>query len=243
MFDNSQNHHAKKQDALVANRLNLGDGGLHTPKVRNTTYTNTLGETVVQLMQNEHGQPKGIKTILKERNLWNSIMSPPKHKCSPSCSGIQITDGIYCCALRCLQDQPDFKNQKEWITEIVEGRNHMIDFFPKYHCELSFIEMIWGRMKRLLRANCEFSFESLRNNLNKLLQGGIEQDIFAKAATYCFRFMDGYHKTMSGPLLDYAMKKYSSHRSFPSHFVVQEFEALYAVHLKSLTQKEMKKCN
>ncbi len=42
-FDNSQNHHAKRPDALVANRLNLSDGGASVPLQRNTTFINSEG--------------------------------------------------------------------------------------------------------------------------------------------------------------------------------------------------------
>ena len=36
--------------------------------------------------------------------------------------------------------------------------------------------------------------------------------------------MDGYRKGLCGPMLDYAMKKYTSHRMFPPEFVREEFE-------------------
>ena len=37
-FDNSQNHHARAPDALVASRLNLNDGGKNTPIMRDTKF-------------------------------------------------------------------------------------------------------------------------------------------------------------------------------------------------------------
>ena len=39
-FDNSQNHHAKAPDALVASKLNLSDGELNAPHLRSGWYSN-----------------------------------------------------------------------------------------------------------------------------------------------------------------------------------------------------------
>ena len=34
----------------------------------------------------------------------------------------------------------------------------------------------------------------------------------SRAVDHCFRFMDGYRKGLTGPVLEYAVKKYKSHR-------------------------------
>jgi len=44
----------------------------------------------------------------------------------------------------CCLIEPDFLEQKEWLTEEIEMLGHKIIFYPKYHCELNFIENIWG---------------------------------------------------------------------------------------------------
>ena len=68
IFDNSQNHHARRPDALWAANLNLSDGGKHIKPLRNTTWNG-----VVQLMQTTDGKQKGIKTILTESGLTRHI--------------------------------------------------------------------------------------------------------------------------------------------------------------------------
>ena len=63
IFDNSQNHHARRPDALWAANLNLGDGGKNVKNLRDTTWN---GE--IQYMQKDDKQ-KGIRSILEEREL------------------------------------------------------------------------------------------------------------------------------------------------------------------------------
>jgi len=43
--------------------------------------------------------------------------------------------------------QPDFVSQKSELKELIESRGHLCDFYPKYHCELNFIEQYWGAAK------------------------------------------------------------------------------------------------
>jgi hypothetical protein len=70
VFDNSQNHHAMAPDALVAERINLNDGGVNARMMRPGWFINEAGVEQQQLMQTQENKPKGLRTILKERNLW-----------------------------------------------------------------------------------------------------------------------------------------------------------------------------
>lgn len=72
VFDNSSGHLAYAPDALIANRLNLSDGGANVSPMRSGWFFNEKGERVEQCMVTEDGIPKGLKTILIERNLWSS---------------------------------------------------------------------------------------------------------------------------------------------------------------------------
>uniref|UniRef100_U9UV46 Uncharacterized protein n=1 Tax=Rhizophagus irregularis (strain DAOM 181602 / DAOM 197198 / MUCL 43194) TaxID=747089 RepID=U9UV46_RHIID len=73
-FDQSTNHNAMAADALIASKMNLSPGGAQ-PKMRDGWYINEHDERCAQSMifPNNHklkGQQKGIKQVLKERNLW-----------------------------------------------------------------------------------------------------------------------------------------------------------------------------
>ena len=61
-------------DALIATKMNLNSGGAQ-PKMRNGWYINERGEKCVQSIifpdnHQQKGKPKGIKQMLKKRNLW-----------------------------------------------------------------------------------------------------------------------------------------------------------------------------
>ena len=53
-------------------------------------------------------------------------------------------------------------SQKSLLEEIVENAGHKIIFYPKYHCELNYIESFWGAAKNHARKNCNHSFKELR---------------------------------------------------------------------------------
>ena len=47
--------------------------------------------------------------------------------------------------------QPDFLDQKPLLQEFIERCGHLCNFYPKYHCELNFIEQYWGAAKLRFR--------------------------------------------------------------------------------------------
>ena len=82
---------------------------------------------------------KGMEQILRERGLWPEEGLPaqcPEFKCPPN--------RVDCCCRRALFTQPDFANQCSQLQELIERHGHLCDFYPKYHCELNFIEQYWG---------------------------------------------------------------------------------------------------
>ena len=45
-----------------------------------------------------------------------------------------------CCARAVMRKQLDFQAQRGRLQEEVEATGHMVIFYPKFHCELNFIE-------------------------------------------------------------------------------------------------------
>ena len=122
-----------------------------------------------------------------------------------------------CCATFVLSQEPDFLEQKEWLSEVVEQAGFEIIFFPKYHCELNFIEMIWGWIKSHHRRTCSYNYNDLKNRLPDTVENLIPLSFIRRASRSCERFMSGYDIGLEGPILDFAMRKFCGHRSIFPH--------------------------
>ena len=68
-YDNSSNHHAMANDALVASRINLKDGGKTAAKLRDGWFVDQHGALVKHPMTTADGKQKGVRRILEERGL------------------------------------------------------------------------------------------------------------------------------------------------------------------------------
>ena len=115
-----------------------------------------------------------------------------------------------------ISNQPDFKEQKCRVAEIVEERGHICIFLPKFHCELNWIEMYWGYVKRLVRQQCTYSFRDLEKTVPKVLDEVASQSILLhRFQRKVLRYMDAYKKGASGRLATFAVSKYRGHRCLP----------------------------
>ena len=81
------------------------------------------------------------KRVLKERGLW------PERGLVLECP-----EGG-CCALLGSERTP---------AEEVEALGHRVLFYPKFHCELNFIERYWCQAKWFARENFGYDFEALK---------------------------------------------------------------------------------
>jgi len=81
------------------------------------------------------------------RSLW------PAEGLIAQCSNSRCPPGRadYCCR-RLLFSQPDFVGHKSQLQELIKSRGHLCNFYPKYHCELNFIEQYWGTAKLRFRS-------------------------------------------------------------------------------------------
>ena len=98
------------------------------------------------------GEPKGLRAILREGRLWPAngrrrdgikfLLQCPTLHGWPGCIP-DLQDG--CCARTVMASQQ-------------EAAVHLMIFYPKFHCELIFIERFWCAAKWYVRGNCEYIF-------------------------------------------------------------------------------------
>jgi hypothetical protein len=88
---------------------------------------------------------KGMEQILRERGLLptdrilKAQCGTSLKKCKPGQTA--------CCCRQILYNQEDFKQQKSLLQEVYEDAGHLCIYYPKFHCELNFIEQYWGNTK------------------------------------------------------------------------------------------------
>jgi hypothetical protein len=89
---------------------------------------------------------KGMAVLLHERG--HADVS----KVRAECPKFQCEKGVdRCCCRRMLYNEPDFTSVKSLLEIACEARGFRAMFFPKFHCELNFIEQCWGYSKRVYR--------------------------------------------------------------------------------------------
>jgi hypothetical protein len=89
---------------------------------------------------------KGMAIILEERGFDGALKiraECPKFKCEKG--------ALRCCCRRMLYNEPDFVGVRSLLEIACEARGYRVIFFPKFHCELNFIEQCWGYSKRIYR--------------------------------------------------------------------------------------------
>ncbi|CAJ0762844.1 18952_t:CDS:2 [Entrophospora sp. SA101] len=136
-FDQSTNHNAMAEDALIVTRMNLGPAKKQA-KLHDGWYTNKEGEKCIQKMVfgdeadiELRGEPKGIQLVLTECGLW------PAEKIRlvcDQCSGKMEKDPNRqnCCARRILSCQLDFLEQKSALEESIIAAKHIFEKYPNH---------------------------------------------------------------------------------------------------------------
>ena len=217
-FDNSSNHAAFLSDALLANKMNLFPGGKQ-PAMRSTTWGDNNQQDMCfpddYFDEKLRGKPKGIKQVLFERGKWRDGLRADCQLCK---AGDRNPNRINCCARRIISLEPDFIAQKGALHEIISIAGHKCIFYPKFHCELNFIEMYWGAAKKFTRENCDYSWAGLQKTVPLGLDS-VNLITIRKFARKAWRYMDIYRKGIGGKLAEYAVKKYKSHRRVPDNIL------------------------
>ncbi|KZP15579.1 hypothetical protein FIBSPDRAFT_750052 [Athelia psychrophila] len=248
VFDNATTHQKRADGALSARRMpknpskSLDTNWLVRVKVldaKGHIIVNPDGTPVTKKVQMEDtqfadgspqtlyfepGHPqaglfKGMAVILQERGL---VKESQLHF---ECDGFKCPpNSTTCCCRRALYTQPDFVNVKSLLETQCEARGFKVLFLPKFHCELNFIEQVWGYAKRIYRHYPASSREAdLERNMLAALDS-VPLETMRKYATRSFRFMDAYEKGASGKLAVWANKQYSGHRVIPPEALMANFD-------------------
>ncbi|KAI0280561.1 hypothetical protein BC826DRAFT_924333 [Russula brevipes] len=225
LFDNAPSHRRRAPDAISARNMVKGpkEGWTHQPnglRMRDGTLPN--GKHQSFYFPDDHpsmpGWFKGMEVIIRERGLWPAdrdllAQCPLGSGCPP--------DRTDCCCRRILFLQPDFVSQKSQLQELVESRGHLCDFYPKYHCELNFIEQYWGAAK------LRFRMAGRATTINEMERKVIQclDDIpllhIRRYANRSARFISAYHAGLSGSQAVWANRKYHSHRTLPPEIIAE----------------------
>ncbi|RGB23939.1 hypothetical protein C1646_773791 [Rhizophagus diaphanus] len=123
-FDNSTNHGAMVKDVLNVNNMNVNPGEKQA-RMRSTYFgPNKTFQSMI--FPSNHptfsNQPKGMKQVLIERNLWYEGLIGYYQLCKLKIEDIIRTD---CCMHRILSLEDDFKAQKSQLQEEIEKKGHI----------------------------------------------------------------------------------------------------------------------
>ena len=239
-FDNSSGHACKAKDALVANRMNLRPGGKQ-PKMHNTKWGDGIEQSMVFLEGDKEwdtnipippeliGKPKGMKRVLQERGLWRENLKKQCGRQKNNKSNFEdhvfqetmehyqarVADrcevGKGCCALRILEAQDDFANEVSLLETLIQQSGHEVIFYPKFHCELNYIEYYWAVLKRYTRENCKYTFSELEPTVLEAMDS-VKLKMVRRFAMRSKRWMLAYINGLTEEQRAFAEKAYQSHR-------------------------------
>ncbi|KAL1669056.1 hypothetical protein GGF50DRAFT_44924 [Schizophyllum commune] len=236
LFDNAPSHQKRAPDALSARKmpkdprsfqltfLNTGPHATWThnngPRMRDGYYGRNKTRQPLYYPEDHPTMPgwfKGMEQIIRERGLW-----PAGGRLNAQCDGFKCPpDRTDCCCRRLLFTQPDFEAQKSALQELVESRGHLCDFYPKYHCELNFIEQYWGAAKFRYRTAPR---SATMDEMEKLMLTCLDEVPLLQIRRYANRskrYIHAYSEGLTGAQAAWANRRYHGHRSLPPHVLAK----------------------
>ena len=126
-----------------------------------------------------------------------------------------------------LSKEPDFLAQKPWLAESAERNlGCFIFLYLKYHCELTYIKMVWGWIKAHHRNYCKYNYPALKKGLPITLDELMPMAFVRRAFNHCFDLWLASTQASLVPFLS-MLKKYKSHRRLSPNLkldtIVDEF--------------------
>jgi len=90
------------------------------------------------------------------------------------------------------------------IQDVIEKHGHKVIFYPKYYCELNYIEMYWGAAKRYARENCNYTWAGWLKTVPLALDS-VSLSSIHKFARKSFKYMECYRKGLSVKQAEYIL--------------------------------------
>jgi hypothetical protein len=136
-------------------------------------------------------------------------------------------DASPCCLKWILELQEDFQEQKSLVQEVIKAMGHLCIFLPKFHCELNYIGFFWGLVKKYLCDNCDYTFDTLKENMPKALASAKLSTVWLWEQ-WIYRWMDVYRSGLGTAdaqvqVQKFSSAKYKSHRCIPDN-VARSFD-------------------
>ena len=199
IVDNATIHKRFANDALNPRVLNVRPGGAQ-PIQRDGWYVNAAGEEVQQQMYFVTDGPpiaKGMQQILTERSLHKPKMRKEE-------------------MVQMLSQQPDFSSQLTLVQEIANSHGLELIYLPKFHAELSPIELCWATLKQRLRSNPTFTGKGFIDKVLSQLYLITQQDV-KRCCDHVSAWEEAYHLDPTLSHADAKAKVYQARKTRRSH--------------------------
>ncbi len=116
-----------------------------------------------------------------------------------------------CYSRALLQSQLNSKNQEGWLQEKIEAAGHDVIFYPKFHCELNFIERFLCAANYYTRENCSYTIEGLRKNIPEAFKS-ISSATINRHDKLCCKVTITYNGGLKYSTEEFTQQLYTSHR-------------------------------
>ncbi|RPA79486.1 hypothetical protein BJ508DRAFT_211097 [Ascobolus immersus RN42] len=222
-FDNASNHRVMADNALIASKMNRGPGGkqpfMRDGHIKEKNYRIQPMVFSPDLDPEDpnyrhRGKQKGIEQVLKERDLFRTRRVDGfafKLECKSGTCDPTLEGG--CCMRMLLSIQNDFLAQTGRLEEEIKARGHFSSFYPKFHCELNFIERYWCSVKHYARNNCKYDLRGLRETIPHALDSVSTASIH-RYYMHCMHILDAYRDpTLRYGSQEFTERVYKGHRA------------------------------